>query len=234
MDTTGLFVDSAKKFYDETRADENSGSRSWEHCYKAFGEARALSEPDFDHLSLHLAFYLASWGMYRGSSFLVKEDYRVHIPAVKEILKADYDPLYGTDCAVYKEKPARRLLGKIYGELGSYYKGVRDSVHPGVASPVSETLITKILMGTLGCAPAYDRYFLAGLKTDKRFSRVFGIESISQLTDFYLGNIEEFETLRESFSRRGVKYPQMKLIDMGFWQIGFDLENPKKENTSRE
>ena len=32
---------------------------------------------------------------------------------------------------------------------------------------LSETLITKILMGTLGCVPAYDRYFVKGNKISK-------------------------------------------------------------------
>lgn len=36
--------------------------RSWDICYNAFN-----SKVETDNLSLHLAFYLASWGMYRGS-----------------------------------------------------------------------------------------------------------------------------------------------------------------------
>lgn len=43
--------------------------------------------PDYDYLSLQLAYYLASWGMLRGSSFLLWKDYKIHIPMVKEMLK---------------------------------------------------------------------------------------------------------------------------------------------------
>jgi len=30
---------------------------------------------------------------------------------------------------------------------------------------VTDTLATKIMLGTMGCIPAYDRYFIAGLRT---------------------------------------------------------------------
>ena len=51
--------------------------------------------PGHDYLSLHLAFYLASWGMYRGSSFLLQKDYKVLVPIVEEVLKPEYDCLFG-------------------------------------------------------------------------------------------------------------------------------------------
>ena len=46
-----------------------------------------LTEEKIDFLSLHLGFYLASWGMMRGSTELLDKDYKIHIPAVKVILK---------------------------------------------------------------------------------------------------------------------------------------------------
>ena len=47
---------------------------SWRHCYKAFYENRnKTDEQTLDYLSLHLAFYLASWRIYRGSSFLLQK-----------------------------------------------------------------------------------------------------------------------------------------------------------------
>jgi len=52
-----------------------------------FRDARTDPSPDYDYLSLHHAFYLASWGMYRGSSFLLQKDYKVLTPIVEEILK---------------------------------------------------------------------------------------------------------------------------------------------------
>ena len=82
-----------KEFQQRLNTD-NSAELSWEHCYRVFGKARNNKPNDVDCLCLHLAFYLASWGMYRGSSFLTKRDYKVHEPVVKEILKDEYNPLF--------------------------------------------------------------------------------------------------------------------------------------------
>lgn len=83
-DTVDLIIKSATTFYNQLKADRNGRYRSWEHCYKCFHDARNNSDPDYDYMSLQLAFYLASWGMYRGSSFLLQKDYKVHIPVVEE------------------------------------------------------------------------------------------------------------------------------------------------------
>ena len=76
MEAIDELISAAQTFYDDACATENGRSRSWEHCYRVFRDARTDPSPDYDYLSLHLAFYLASWGMYRGSSFLLQKDYR--------------------------------------------------------------------------------------------------------------------------------------------------------------
>ena len=66
MEAIDELISAAQTFYEDARANENGRSRSWEHCYRVFRDARTDPSPDYDYLSLHLAFYLASWGMYRG------------------------------------------------------------------------------------------------------------------------------------------------------------------------
>ena len=86
-------INQGLKFYNKLREDENGRYKSWEYCYKVFHDAHISSNIDdnyIDYLSLHLSFYLASWGMYRGSSFLLQKDYKVHKPVITEILKEDY------------------------------------------------------------------------------------------------------------------------------------------------
>lgn len=104
MDTIELFIKSVNTFYGEIQDDENARFRSWEHCYKSFYDARKNNNQDYDYLSLQLAFYLASWGMYRGSSFLLQKDYKVHIPVVKKIMKNEYDCLLGVTCADFRKE----------------------------------------------------------------------------------------------------------------------------------
>ena len=53
------------------------------------------------------------------------------------------------------------------------------------------------------------------------------IKSILQLVDFYEKNIEQLDSVQKNFIVADMLYPQMKILDMGFWQIGFDLENKK-------
>ena len=48
-------------------ADENGRSRSWEHCYRVFRDARGRTHPlDYDYLSLHLAFIPGELGDVSG------------------------------------------------------------------------------------------------------------------------------------------------------------------------
>ena len=225
MNTVDLILESSVKFYDTLKKDENGRYRSWEHCYSNFINARDNKNAELDYLSLQLAFYLASWGMYRGSSFLLQKDYKIHIPVVKELLKEKYDPLAGIDCVELKREENQRLLENINAFLDEYYSNIRDEVkNIKVRNQLSSTLITKILMGTLGCVPAYDRYFISGIKKQKVASGNYNMKSIIQLVDFYEKNIVELENIRKDMKVNGMAYPQMKILDMAFWQIGLDSD----------
>ena len=225
MNTVDLILESSVKFYDTLKKDENGRYRSWEHCYSNFINARDNKNAELDYLSLQLAFYLASWGMYRGSSFLLQKDYKIHIPVVKELLKEEYDPLAGIDCVELKREENQRLLENINAFLDEYYSNIRDEVKKiKVRNQLSSTLITKILMGTLGCVPAYDRYFISGIKKQKVASGNYNMKSIIQLVDFYEKNIVELENIRKDMKVNGMAYPQMKILDMAFWQIGLDSD----------
>ncbi len=225
MNTVDLILESSVKFYDTLKKDENGRYRSWEHCYSNFINARDNKNAELDYLSLQLAFYLASWGMYRGSSFLLQKDYKIHIPVVKELLKKEYDPLAGIDCVELKREENQRLLENINAFLDEYYSNIRDEVkNIKVRNQLSSTLITKILMGTLGCVPAYDRYFISGIKKQKVASGNYNMKSIIQLVDFYEKNIVELENIRKDMKVNGMAYPQMKILDMAFWQIGLDSD----------
>lgn len=233
MNTVELIIKSSTEFYNALKSDESGRYRSWEHCYSRFIKARGSKDVDYDYLSLHLAFYLASWGMYRGSSFLLQKDYRVHIPVVKELLNEKYDALSGIDCVGFREESNQKLLQEINSFLEKYYDKIRHEVkEQELRNQLSSTLITKILMGTLGCVPAYDRYFIAGIKHQKVATGNYNIKSIMQLVDFYEKNSNRLESVRDKMEVEGMPYPQMKMIDMGFWQVGFDLDTSKGIKTA--
>ena len=223
MDAIDELIDAAQTFYDDARANENGRSRSWEHCYRVFRDARTDPSPDCDYLSLHLAFYLASWGMYRGSSFLLQKDYKVLVPIVEEVLKPEYDCLFGLACADLRESEIQDRLENLNKYIAKHFEPIRDEVAGReVPTPVSPVLITKILMGTLGCVPAYDRFFVDGIKKYKVTTGEYNLKSVLRLVDFYEAHNDRLEEARRGMRVGDLTYPQMKLLDMGFWQIGFE------------
>ena len=226
MEAIDELISAAQTFYDDARANENGRSRSWEHCYRVFRDARTDPSPDYDYLSLHLAFYLASWGMYRGSSFLLQKDYKVLSPVVEKVLKPEYDCLFGVACTDLRNDDIRAQLKELYDYIADYYfRPIRNEVAGRkVPSSVSPVLITKILMGTLGCVPAYDRFFQDGVATYKVTTQEYSAKSVLKLVDFYEEHNDRLEEARREMQTDDLIYPQMKLLDMGFWQVGYDQE----------
>lgn len=223
MEAIDELINAAQTFYDDARTSENGRSRSWEHCYRVFRDARTDPSPDYDYLSLHLAFYLASWGMYRGSSFLLQKDYKVLVSIVEEILKPEYDCLFGVACADLRESEVQDRLENLNKYIAKHFEPIRNEVAGrAVASQVSPVLITKILMGTLGCVPAYDRFFQDGAKYLGLEHNSYKENSLLELTDIYEEHNDRLEEARRGMRVGDLIYPQMKLLDMGFWQIGFE------------
>lgn len=214
-------VNLMRAYFEQTMSDPHGRYLSWEHCYKAFLENRdANDEQAIDHLALHLAFYLASWGMYRGSSFLLQKDYKVHIPVVKIIQEKKYDPLVGI-CAKDLCKEQNLALLEDIGERICECYAAEGPAIDGKVNAASDTLITKILLGTLGCVPAYDRYYKESVKKYHISSGKYNSDSVYRVAKFYCDHEDEFERLRLEMSERRIEYPPMKLMDMCFWQDAY-------------
>lgn len=87
--------------------------------------------------------------------------------------------------------------------IAKYYEGIRrEAKEEIIANDVSETLVTKILMGVLGCCPAYDSYFRSGLSIEKVGTQRFNKKSILELVNFYEDNSEKLEDARKNGGRR--------------------------------
>lgn len=158
-----------------------------------------------------------------------QKDYRIHIPVIEELLDKNYDSLMGINCSELKNEVNQKKLIELNAFMSEYYDVIRRNVkEKNLKNTLSYTLITKILMGTMGCVPAYDRYFIAGIKNQKVATGSCNIKSILQLADFYERNESRLEPVRENMRVYDLPYPQMKMIDMGFWQIGFDLDTNKE------
>lgn len=66
-----------------------------------------------------------------------------------------------------------------------------------------------------------------GLKDQKVSTGLYNMRSLLKLVDFYEENKEQLEAARDGLKVNGMPYPQMKMLDMGFWQIGFELDTEK-------
>lgn len=219
---------------------KNHRYRSWEHCYLAFAKARKDLDkkltPDYDLLALHLSNYLGSWGMYR-NSFLFKRDYRTHLDNVQIILSQEYNMLW-TFPAHQKEKQDKSTLNEYWTEIDKIHKTFILSYNYGKArkdldkkdyASVTETLITKILLGTYGCIPATDRLYKDAMKAFGGTQRL-GKRSYAGVVKYYWSHWDEISNhLLEGISLATLDdpltfYPPMKLMDMCFWQIGNCIE----------
>lgn len=209
-------------YINETQKDSHGRYMSWRHCYNAFLMNRNIAdESTIDYLALHLAFYLASWGMYRGSSFLLQKDYKIHTPIVRIILEERYDPLMGISAEELIRDENLMLLEEVSDRIRKVYADEVSSIE-GTISNATDTLVTKILLGTLGCVPAYDRFYVQAVRKYRISIGRYCKNSVRDIAKYYLANEEKFEIVRRELSICGMQYPAMKLMDMCMWQVAFE------------
>ena len=202
--------------------------KSWEHCYIFFRKYRKFRNDSelLDYAALHLGFFLASWGMLRGSSFLLQQDYKFFVPLVRILIQPKYDKLWNIDWSRADEKEENiDLLFRLKDCL-------KKKIKENTASQKEPTdlLITKIIMATIGCVPSYDRYFKDGLKKRKKeeFGN-FNKNSFKNLLDFSKEDEELLKIYKETcfIKGSGFKHPPMKLLDLYFWLLGSQIKTQK-------
>ena len=201
-------------------AGEHHRYRSWEHCYQYFqaaGPRGLLANPR--QAALQLAFYMASWGMYRGSSFLLQFAYTVHVPLVHAIASERFSDLWGIDMG---SDASHSEMVPLVLEL---MKDVREADRPFALEKGSnlppDTMVTKVILGTFGCVPACDELFKRGIK---RYGMKYSAPNklfMTRIFGFCRENLGGLQREQKRIAERsGVHYPLMKLVDMHFWQWG--------------
>jgi hypothetical protein len=205
-------------FYGRLAADPHHRFRSWEHCYRFFrSRAPDALLADKNTAALQLGFYLASWGMYRGSSFLLQHGYTIHEPVVEVLAAPRFTELW--DREVGSESSDSRLVPLILDAVGN----VKEAYAP--FGRATNTLATKVLLGTLGCLPACDRFFVDGFRISGRSYSSLNRRFVERIIQFCLEHGAELRSEQARIeSSGGIYYPLMKLADMYFWQIGYEAE----------
>lgn len=165
---------------------------------------------------LMLGFYLASWGMLRGSSFLLQKSAKYYEPTVELIMNCD-DSYWDLDVNYYSYKNIERVI-QLYNDI----KGV--ILDNDARSHL--TLVSKIMLGVFGIAPAFDTYFCNSFRKLYKpqgcsFS-AFNVQALSCLKEFYDRNKEEIDQLANSSfcyefntgEKGNLPYPKAKIIDL--------------------
>lgn len=209
--------------YDSMKDDPHHRYLSWEYCHEAFRlNRRPQIDATIDYLCLHLAWYLASWGMLR-NSFLMQKDYKIHTDVVRLIYQPEWDDLWDLSPEKLSQEYYADRIMKLSESITEAY------VASGAGIP-TDTLLTKILLGTVGCVPAYDRYFKKALADTGAAPQVFSAKSIRTLGNLYLDYEDEFEKLRKHCGSR-IEYPAAKILDMCFFEYGFQRDASSQEDS---
>ena len=194
---------------------------SWVHCSNYFRrQSPDAIRADRDHAALQLGFYLASWGMYRGSSFLLQHAYTIHLGVIDRLTAPESATLWS------EEFGANEDSGLVHAIL-YLYEGIRSAYSP---FKPTDTLVTKVLLGTVGCSPALDTYFALGWKHSEfgvpcRMDSVF----LEHALRFCRANILELQAQQAAIEQaQGLRYPLMKLVDMYFHEIGVELDMARR------
>jgi len=206
---------------------------SFDYCFNYFqslkNKKEIKSKQNMQNSCLHLGFYLASWGMLRGSSFLLQKSIKFYKPIINYIADKDNN-FWKLDVKDYNKEENVEKIIKCGEEIGKILKEENRN-------KVSDIQITKIMLGVFGNIPAFDNYFKNGSGLKK-----FNKNSLKEIHKFYKKNknileqeakkIKTFDFNKINNIKKPVftkrSYTVAKIIDMIFFTEGFLRSKIKK------
>ena len=172
---------------------------TWDICYQFFKRNKnQLLQADCDEdllleASVHLSAYLGFFGMLRGSSFVLKTNPSFFVPIVRDVWRKAGESDYALDST--HPDHVKPLWNTLSRSLRDASRDLREST-----MPITQTLISKILLGMFACSPAYDQFFSKGFlsvnwgkdsqQKPKRYTKI-------QRWDHFLGDPKTTELLPE-------------------------------------
>jgi len=191
---------------------------SFDYCYNYFNSGDDLTK-DMEKSCNILAFYLASWGMFRGSSFLLQKNAKYFSRTIEYINSLDKS-IWNIDVDKYDQVNISKIL--------EIYKKLDNLIVEGNSRSI--TLVTKMMLGIFGFVPAYDEYFCKTFRkiaNEKCRFRRFNQESLKLINEFFIQNKDSINNLSnktytldlKTGNKTNLNYPKAKIIDM----YGFTL-----------
>ena len=187
---------------------------SFDYCFNYFqsfresGNLAGLASTENIQLGcLQLGFYLASWGMLRGSAELLQKSARHFVPLIEAIATTEAR-VWEIDADRYTESNIEALLA-----LARTLRRANGGM--------SDILVTKVMLGVFGSVPAFDTNFQRGFGVT-----TFGAKALRKVGAFYAENAELLDKYRVStldfVTGKPTKrlYTRAKVIDMAFFIEG--------------
>jgi hypothetical protein len=245
--TTFMFKQNIETYFNDfdtlrlTKVDttqNNHRYNSFDFCFNYFSsfadKAQIANDENIETSCLQLGFYLASWGMLRGSSELLEKSLGFYIPMVRTI--ADFDnTIWAIDVDKYDDEYTRKALKDTYEQLSKH-----------IPNQSKLTLATKIMLGVFGNVPAFDRYFKLAMReltgAECGFT-AFNDKSLLTIYKFYKSNKKAIDTLAAKTrtnvfgygkSLQGRHIPKAKVIDIIGFQYGLKMPEYEREALHRD
>ena len=222
----------ALAYYSRIENDEYPRLKAWEFLWEyvwAFkGDLSALtSKKRIEKTALHLGFYLANWGMYRGSSGLLTNS---NLDLIKDLARILFDgdasKLFELTLMDFYPSVEELQLKRNQALLDSVVASIKD--FEGARISWTDTLITKILLGVWGEYPALDRFFNVGrvaLYPNRINIRKVSGKGLTTLANIIDKEELDFPVLKTLKSQ--LPYPTGRLFDMAIFEYGFVIEQEK-------
>lgn len=209
-------------FVGKYNSDVNGRYKSYDHCRKCFLDNKN-NPAMYDLMTLHLYAYLASWGMLR-NSFLMEKDYQFNKPVVEILCKSKYSRLVYFDPFAQNANNDLNLIMDLKEEIKNYYENETyidpDTGNKKKINHATDTLISKIILGTLGCVPAYDNFLVKGLRNSGIVGN-FNLNSLNGIINCVKPDEAHIDTVCNNLNKNcNNLYTTMKIIDAYFWEYG--------------
>ena len=224
--------DNIKEYLNYYLSETNPTDRytSFDYCYNYFKtNSSEYILKNMEKSCLVLGFYLASWGMLRGSSFILQKSIKFYEPIIQYIAELDKN-YWSIDVDNYSVENINKIL-IVYKKFNEIIIPKNEKGKPAADA----TLLTKILLGVFGFIPAFDTNFLKAFKfmsNDNRGFKVVNIKNLKIISEFYSSNkivIDEFASTTKTYDfatgeKTNISYTKAKIIDMYGFMVGLKLE----------
>ena len=105
-----------------------------------------------------------------------------------------------------------------------------DKMQKRPLSNMTDTLVTKILMGTLGIVPAYDDFVKTAVKHYGITTANFNRKSFEKFAEYFSTHfVQEINAYTNEMQSYSQFYTKAKVIDVLLWYLGKEISKQKAE-----